>query len=160
MRTNKTILIIGACGSGKTWVMKQIINQKKLKLNAKFGMIRFKTDKELAVLGNYDGQTFEGSDRLSMAVARDFGKFKKLADKNNFLIICEGDRFTNKTFIETFNPYIIKIKDNGEKGRKLRGSNQTERHLKSIATRVSNITHTKEVEDSSEALKTVLELIS
>jgi len=159
MSTNKAILIIGACGSGKTWVMKQIISKKQLKLNAKFGMIRFKTDKELCVLGNYDGQTFEGSDRLSMAVARDFGKFKKLVDKNNFLIICEGDRFTNRTFIETFNPYIIKIKDNGEQGRKLRGSNQTERHIRAIQTRVNNITHTKEVEDSSEALKTVLNLI-
>ena len=76
MSTNKAILIIGACGSGKTWVMKQIIAKKQLKLNAKFGMIRFKTDKELCVLGNYDGQTFEGSDRLSMAEARDFEKYK------------------------------------------------------------------------------------
>tara|TARA_R110001592_G_scaffold63631_3_gene195165 strand:+ start:3557 stop:4039 length:483 start_codon:yes stop_codon:yes gene_type:complete len=160
MSINKTILIIGACGSGKTWVMKQIITQKELTLNAKFGMIRFKTDKELAVLGKYDGQTFEGSDRLSMAVARDFEKFKKLADKNNLFIICEGDRFTNRTFIKTFNPYIIKIKDNGEQGRKLRGSNQTERHIRAIQTRVNNITHTVEVENSSEALKRVLELIS
>ena len=109
MNTNKAILIIGGCGSGKTWLMKQIINEKKLKLSAKFGMIRFKTDKQLAILGKYNGQTFEGSDRLSMAVSRDFEKFKKLVDKNNLFIICEGDRFTNRKFIKIFNPYILKL---------------------------------------------------
>lgn len=159
MNTNRTILIIGACGSGKTWVMKQIIKQMDLQLSAKFGMFQFKTNKKLCVLGKYDGQMFEGSDRLSMAIARDFEPFKKIVDKNNFTIIAEGDRFTNKKFIEVFKPYVIKIKDSGEKGRKLRGSNQTERHVRSIQTRVDNTKCNIEVENSLEALKTVLNLI-
>jgi len=158
MSTNKSILIIGGCGSGKTWVMKQVIKQKELNLNAKFGMVIFKTNNKLAVLGKYNGETFEGSDRLSMAVSRDFKNFKKVADKNNLFVICEGDRFTNRKFIEIFNPYIIKIKDNGEQGRKLRNSNQTERHIRAIQTRVNNIKHNKEVENSLEALEIVLKL--
>ena len=89
MSTNKSILIIGGCGCGKTWVMKQVIKQKELNLNAKFGMVIFKTNNKLAVLGKYNGETFEGSDRLSMAVSRDFENFKKVADKNNLFVICE-----------------------------------------------------------------------
>lgn len=155
----KSILLIGACGSGKTWVMKQIIEQLDLRVNARAGMIRFKTDDNICVLGKYTGEMFEGSDKLSMAIARDFEPFKKISDKNNFTIIAEGDRFTNKKFIEVFNPYVIKIKDSGEKGRKLRGSNQTERHVRSIQTRVDNTKCNIEVENSLEALKTVLNLI-
>lgn len=159
MSTNKTILLIGACGSGKTWVMKRIIEQMDLQHNAKFGMFRFKTNKQLCVLGKYTGQTFEGSDKLSMAIARDFVPFKKIVDKNNFTIIAEGDRFTNQKFIDVFKPYVIKIKDTGEKGRKLRESKQTERHIRAIQTRVNNTKYTIEVENSLEALKTILNLI-
>lgn len=159
MSTNKTILLIGACGSGKTWVMKQIIEQLDLRVNARAGMIRFKTDDNICVLGKYTGEMFEGSDKLSMAVARDFGMFKKIADKNNFTIIAEGDRFTNSKFVEIFKPYVIKITDTGEKGRKLRKSNQSDRHVRAIQTRVNNMKHNIEVENSSEALKTILNAI-
>ena len=161
MNINKTILLIGACGSGKTWVMKSITKNKNLNISGKCGMIYFKTNKkeDVCVLGKYDGSIFEGSDKLSMAVARDFELFKKLSDVKKWKVICEGDRFTNKKFIDVFKPYVIKIKDSGEKGRKLRKSTQTERHIKSIQTRVNNTKYNIEVENSLEALKTLLNLI-
>lgn len=152
---NKTILLIGACGSGKTWVMKSLIDEYSLNLSAKYNLIRFRTNKKIAVLGKYDGTTFEGSDKLSMGVAVDFEKFSKMAEQKNLIVIAEGDRFTNSRFISHFKPVIIRIKDDGKEGRKKRNSSQTERHIKAIETRVKNIKPKFEVKNSSEALKII-----
>ena len=146
------VLIIGGCGSGKTWVMKQIIKSKKLNQKAKVGMVKFLTDGQLAVLGSYDGTMFEGSDRLSMAVMSDCEKFERVRQAKDLFVVCEGDRFTNQRFIATCKPYIIRIMDDGAKGRRLRKSNQSERQIQSIKTRVMNIDAHKEVEDSQQAL--------
>lgn len=159
MRKSKEhILLIGGCGSGKTWTMKQLIKFREVNTKAKFNLIRFVLNQSLCVLGKYVGETFDGSDKLSMAVSKDFKDFFKLTEKNNWQVICEGDRFTNKNFIETFKPLIIKITDDGKKGRIKRGSKQTEQHLKRIETRVKNISANVEVKNSSEALKLILKL--
>jgi len=155
-----TILLIGYCGSGKTWVMKNLIKHHDLNLKAKTKLIHFRTNKKICVLGNYDGSVFEGGDKLSMAVSLDFQNFKKIKDKENFIVICEGDRFMNQNFIKTFNPFIIKIQDNGEMGRKARGSNQTQRHLTSIQTRVNNIKENRIVKNSNEALSLINQIIN
>lgn len=156
MSINKCVLLIGACGSGKTWVMEQLIGSRPTR-SKKFGLFRFRHDieKNVLYLGVYDQSTFQGSDRLSMAVMKDSQKFKQICDKENFSIIAEGDRFTNQTFINTFKPVIVKIKDTGEVGRLKRGSNQTERQIKSIVTRVKNIPAHYEVENSTEALEII-----
>jgi hypothetical protein len=154
-----TVLLVGACGSGKTWVMNQLIIEYNLNLKAKTKLIHFRTNKKICVLGSYDGSTFEGSDKLSMAVSLDFDNFKKICDKEKFIIVAEGDRFTNKKFINIFSPYIIKIQDKGEKGRYVRGSKQTERHINSIQTRVNNIKENKLVMDSNEALSLIKQII-
>ena len=154
-----TILLIGCCGSGKTWVMRQVIKHFKLDKKAKAGLIRFQTDGKLSVLGKYDGGLFEGSDRLSMAVMKDCAMFEKVRAKNEMIVVCEGDRFTNKTFIETCKPYIIKLLDDGSAGRIARKSNQSERHIKSIRTRVENIKANRTVKDSSEAFEVIREMI-
>lgn len=156
-----TILIIGACGAGKTWVVKQLIEKFKVKGKAGFGLVRFNLNQErnLAILGQYTGEMFEGSDKLSMAVAKDFEGFRKVQIKNNLFVIAEGDRFTNQRFIDTFQPYIVKITDDGAKGRKARGSNQSEMHLKRIQTRVNNIMEHFSAHDSSSALTHISERI-
>lgn len=160
MNLNKTVLLIGNCGAGKTWVMSEIIEHKELTIKGKFGLFKFRTNKEnsICVLGKYDGSTFQGSDKLSMAIAKDFERFKKFSDKKNWLILAEGDRFMNKRFISVFNPYIIKINDDGKRGRKIRQSKQTDRHLKAISTRVKNITPSIELENSEEALSFIVKL--
>ena len=66
----------------------------------------------------------------------------------------------NKNFIKTFRPFIIKIEDNGEIGRKARGSNQTERHLLAIQTRVNNIKENKMVKNSNEAFSLINKMIN
>jgi len=155
-----TILLIGSCGSGKTWVMKELLKLLNTK-KAKIGLNVFRIDeqKKIIVLGIYDDSLFEGSDKLSMAVMKDSDKLKSIQDKNKFIILSEGDRFTNATFINKFNPYIIKISNNGEFGRKLRNSNQSERHIKSIDTRIKNIKENIIVKNSDEAFNVIKKLI-
>jgi len=155
----KTVLLIGGCGSGKTWVMQELIKTLKLTVRASFGMVSYIRDSKIMVLGKYDGSTFQGSDRLSMAVMRDVPEFVEEFKAYKFCV-CEGDRFTNKPFIEATKPYIIKITDDGSAGRKKRGSSQTERQIQSIATRIANIDADVEVKDSSAALKIICKLVA
>jgi tRNA A37 threonylcarbamoyladenosine biosynthesis protein TsaE len=145
-----TILLIGMCGSGKTWVMQELIKNYNLSKRKKLGMIYYHTDDSIMVLGKYDGSMYQGSDKLSMAVISDLEQFLNYATDK--IIIAEGDRFTNSKFINKANPIIIKIIDNGEAGRKKRNSTQSERHLKSIQTRVNNIEADHYVETSNDAL--------
>lgn len=135
----KVYLIIGDCGSGKTWVLKQLIEKLKLNTLGKIGMFYFHRNDKIVCLGKYDGNTFEGSDKLSMAVMRDIEDFKKYV--KNKVVICEGDRFMNNTFVSGMAPNIsiLHITDDGKVGRKKRKSSQTERQLKTIHTRVTNI---------------------
>ena len=154
------LLIMGQCGSGKTWVMKQLIKKLSIDSLGKAGMVLYHRNEKVAILGKYDGTTFEGSDRLSMAVMKDIPlAIKTLTGKVKW-VVAEGDRFTNKNFIPHAK-YIIHIKDDGSKGRAIRGSSQTERQLKSIATRVSNLSTlaTHSVPNSSKALTTILSII-
>lgn len=160
MKRNKTILLIGACGSGKTWVMRELLkifNTKK----GKIGLNVFRIDeiKNVLILGVYDGTTFEGSDKLSMGVMADVDKLKAIQDKHNITMLAEGDRFTNSTFITKFNPFIIKITDNGVSGRLKRNSTQSERHIKSINTRVENIKENMKVNNSAEALDVIKNIL-
>ena len=156
----KTILLVGNCGSGKTWVMLELLKNLQPK-RAKIKQCYFSIDeyKKIAVLGVYDNSMFQGSDRLSMSVSQDFQSLRKSQIQNEFIIIAEGQRFSTKNFIEMFNPLIIKIKDTGEAGRAKRKSSQTERHLKSISTLVKNIKENYLVEDSNQALYLINKII-
>ena len=155
----KTILIIGGCGTGKTWLMKELIKSEKAKPQ-KMGLISWNKFRNTLVLGKYTGKTFDGGDALSMAVAKDFPKLRKYQETMKINIIAEGDRFTNSTFIGIFNPYIIKIDNDGSWGRNNRKSSQTEQHIKRIQSRVNNTKYNIAVKDSAEALKTVKKLIN
>jgi hypothetical protein len=137
----RVFLLIGACGSGKTWVMEQLIKEFKLNTPGKVGMFYFHRNEKIMCLGKYDGSKFQGSDKLSMAIMRDTPEFKKHITKNDYVVVCEGDRFMNDTFIKAMktNITIIGITDDGSKGRKKRKSTQTERQIKSIQTRVSKL---------------------
>lgn len=153
------ILLVGACGAGKTWVMQQLISKLNLNITGKVGMVLFHRNEKYAVLGKYDGSVFQGSDKLSMAVMRDLPDFLDYTKSKKLNVICEGDRFMNSTFIETAKPVTIKITSDGSTGRKKRGSSQTERQLKSVATRVSKVKADYEVDNSDQALKKILALL-
>lgn len=154
-----SILIIGCCGTGKTWVMKRIIKAYKLNAKGCVGLFKFRTNGKMLALGVYDDSTFEGGDKLSMGIMRDCAKFERARDKRGMLAICEGDRFTNKTFIETCKPYIVKIQGDGKEGRIKRNSKQSERHLTAIKTRVNNIDADVIAQDSQEAFDLIESII-
>jgi hypothetical protein len=150
-------LIIGNCGVGKTWCMKELIAEFKPYESKQIGLYRWIEHPKVSFLGVWDGSMFEGSDRLSMAVMADNWLVK---DKfSSEVVIADGDRFTNSKFIESFDPIIVRIKGDGVSGRAKRGSNQTSRHLQAIATRVRNITPHFEVEDSADAFNFLMERI-
>lgn len=151
------VLLIGSPGSGKTWVMKTIIKQRKCQRRQKKGLFYWHSNDSMLVLGKYDGSMYEGSDRLSMAIMKDIDSFLTFASDKN--VICEGDRFMNNTYISKVRPIIVKITDDGAKGRAKRKSNQTDRHIKAIQTRVSNIKAHYHVKDSEEALKVINNII-
>ena len=150
------ILLTGRPGTGKTWVMKQIIKNYECTEEGKIGLIDYLTNGKVLVTGKYEGHTFDGGDRLSMAA------ISSVHDLNNgtksMVRLFDGDRFTNKTFLK-YEPIVINIAGTGEVGRKLRGSNQTEARLKSMATRYDNYAYHFRVDSSDAALQLVSKLI-
>lgn len=158
---SKYILITGVCGTGKTWVMKQLIDDYALNSSTQNTLYHWRqndeafnlglVDSKIAVLGKYDGSMFEGSDRFAMNIMAKNAEVKPVLDTYDF-IIAEGDRFTNQTFIKDFQPIIVRVAGDGAEGRAKRGSEQSERHIKSITTRVSNIEPDFIVKDSAECL--------
>jgi len=166
------ILIIGNCGVGKTYVMQQIIEHFTCNQNKNVDQLHYVTNQTqelyknlhnkpstnvINIAGKYDGSTFQGSDRLSMSVMTSVPAF---LNKTQGINIFEGDRFTNSKFITLARPFIIKILGNGKAGRLLRGSNQTERQIKSISTRVSNITADAELDNSTVTETLLLDILS
>lgn len=153
-----TYLLIGACGSGKTWVANQLIKAFNLTRAEQAGLYHWVTNGEIVLLGRYDGTVFEGGDRLSMAV---MSENKKVVPQLLYkTVIAEGDRFTNSTFLQDFNPIVLRIRDRGHEGRAARGTEQSERHIKAIRTRVQNMPADFIVQDSDEALRVLTEQLS
>lgn len=151
------ILIVGECGVGKTWVMTQLLAETK---GYKLGKINFHQSASAIVVGKYDGSVFQGSDKLSMTAITDYSKISNRALKYNIPAVWEGDRFTNSTFIEGAKPIIVRIAGDGSGGRMKRGSQQSERQIKAIRTRVSKLEPTHEVENSTECLALINNIIN
>ena len=146
----KAILVIGNCGVGKTYVMQKVIQKVRANDTVKLGLVNMHKNDRVAVLGKYIGDIFDGSDKLSMSVSTDFIRLKKWAKDNEMTLVCEGDRFTNKNFIDLFQPEIVLIEGSGEEGRIKRKSTQTKRQIQTIETRVKNIQHHKSFKNSED----------
>ena len=151
------ILIIGNCGVGKTYVMTELLSHFKCDQPKQVEQVYYNTNNSINIIGKYDGSTFQGSDRLSMSVMSSVDKYLATVKGVN---IFEGDRFTNGKFIAKAKPYIIKILGNGKQGRENRGSQQTERQIKSISTRVNNIEANAEVDNSEIVLVALKNILS
>jgi hypothetical protein len=159
------VLLIGVQGTGKTWVMKSIIERFKCERRQKIRSLYFhisdlgERQKEIVVAGIYNNTTFEGTDRLSLGVMQDYPAF--LAYTQPYFVLLEGDRFTNFTVLDKHKrPYVIKIDNDGAEGRAKRGTKQSETALKRIKTRIDNITPDISVKDSTEALELITKLIN
>jgi len=105
----------------------------------------------LYILGKYanDGNVFQGTDRLSMAVQPDAEKFfSDLWENGNVNVIFEGDRLFNAklldklahTFPTTFKILILRVKDSTLDQRHIdRKDDQDDKFKNSRKTKISNI---------------------
>jgi len=148
LEMRKIIAVGGQPGTGKTTLFREFIDNyewrkcepKKL-LNALYC-----EDIDTYILGKYeDGETFAGTDRLSMAVQPVAQEFVKETKSN---ILFEGDRIFNQSFLEyvmalpavDLQVVYLKVPDDMLKQRYAdRGSDQSEIFLKGRATKYNNI---------------------
>lgn len=140
----KVIYLIGVPGTGKSTVMKEY-----MKLHG-----HWETDRPIdlldthvsgwrRVLGKYEeGETFSGTDRLSMAVAPKAIEWIKT--KPDEVIVGEGDRLNNAGFFEACGDDItiihLTVSDaERERRYKERGSDQSEKFIQTTRTKCENI---------------------
>jgi hypothetical protein len=110
-----------------------------------FGKVRGLTNADMSVIfvGVYDGSTWEGCDKLSMAVQPEFEQMlTRLADKNCTLYF-EGDRLFNPSLLERFpgikGVVICAEQDSLDARHRKRGDNQPAQFLKAKRTKLARI---------------------
>lgn len=140
--TGKTTLMFKLISLADDW---QVVKPEKL-LDAMYSK-----KLNLYILGKYvnDGNVFQGTDRLSMAVQPDADKFfSKLAKESNANVIFEGDRLFNgkmldnlsELFPNDFKILILTVKDSTLDQRHIdRKDNQDEKFKNSRKTKIANI---------------------
>jgi GTPase SAR1 family protein len=140
----KVVYLIGLPGCGKSTVMKEFMSNFSDWKQERVGDL---TDSHVSgkvrVLGKYEeGETFSGTDRLSMAVSPDAIKF--IESKPDEFILGEGDRLNNKGFFNACGDDLTIIHltvSDSERNRRYeeRGSNQPEKFIQTVRTKVNNI---------------------
>jgi adenylate kinase len=148
----KCVAIGGQPATGKTTLVKDII-KKFTYQNFQYGLLRghFIKEKNLVIMGIYNEEVFCGTDKLSMAVNKDFLKYIKINKRN---ILFEGDRLfslNNIKYIKQIYDTKIIILENDEKTlnhrHKERKDSQSDKFLKGRKTKINNISnHFKEIE--------------
>ena len=142
------IAIGGVPASGKSTLMKKVINEYKPLKTFKYGLIRGLYDKEknLYFIGIYDDSVFCGTDKLSMAVQPHFFKLiDKLPDAR---FVFEGDRLFNQSLFDKYDCEIVVLNANEEtieQRHKQRSDNQTDRFKRAKQTKINNILNKNEV---------------
>jgi ABC-type dipeptide/oligopeptide/nickel transport system ATPase component len=146
----KIIAIGGEPGAGKSTLMKKVLEildkNVLLKCYDSFKLVPYIQCGSVYILGKYDeGETFSGTDRMSMAVQPEAVKF--LASlPNDSVVLFEGDRLFTASFLEhcvenydTDILYLETDKSIREDRYKERGSNQNETWLRGRESKIANI---------------------
>jgi shikimate kinase len=139
----KLIYLIGLPGCGKSTVMKEFMSQyDNWKSERVIDLLDTHVSGNIRVLGKYEeGETFSGTDRLSMAVSPK--AIEWVSTKPNEVIFGEGDRLNNKGFFNACDDLTIlhlTVSDEERQRRyEERGSNQPEKFIQTVRTKVSNI---------------------
>lgn len=147
----KCVAIGGIPATGKTTLMKNIINILQPKKKFKYGLLRGYVEKNISILGVYKpNDVFGGTDKLSMAVQKDYQKY---IDKIMMNTIFEGDRlFTKNNLLDVCDKYETKIiilendKQTLQERHIQRGDNQSEKFKKGRETKIRNIELVQELQ--------------
>lgn len=144
---NKIIALGGVPGSGKTTLMKRLIEQFDFEPHySDVQLVPYLRDDNLFLLGKYeDGEVFGGTDKMSMAVQPHALNFINSLDAA--IIIYEGDRLFGTSFLEELMAaghevkiFILDVDKNLLADRyAARGSNQNETWLAGRHSKVNNI---------------------
>lgn len=148
LKTRKIIAVGGVPGTGKTTLFRKYMEDKEWveTAPAKLVTAMYNQERDLYILGKYDeGETFAGTDRLSMAVQP---PLQEWIASHNCNILFEGDRVFNQSFLEFCMSlpntelqvvYLKAPKTMLEQRYKDRGSDQSEQFLRGRETKYSNI---------------------
>lgn len=142
----KTVIgIIGAPGTGKTTLMKQWMERWDWEYH-RTGQLDHYVSGDLVVLGVYpEGETFGGTDKLSMSIAPQVVEF--LDNNQDKIILFEGDRLNSKKFFQEvldkgWNLRIVALdvpKEERERRYEERGSEQDPTWLQGRISKVENV---------------------
>jgi broad-specificity NMP kinase len=147
-KVRKIIAVGGVPGTGKTTLFREFMKDYEWQdVNpADLVYASYNQENDLYLLGKYqEGETFAGTDRLSMAVQP---KLQEWIQHHNCNIIFEGDRVFNQSFLEFCMNlpdtelvviYLKTPQDILEQRYKDRGSDQSEKFLRGRETKYSNI---------------------
>lgn len=148
MKTRKLIAVGGQPGTGKTTLFRKFMEDKEWidVAPAKLVNASYNLERDLYILGKYEeGETFAGTDRLSMAVQP---PLQEWIASHNCNILFEGDRIFNQSFLEFAMGlpntdlqvvYLKAPKPVLEQRYKDRGSDQSEQFLRGRETKYSNL---------------------
>lgn len=148
MKTRKIIAVGGQPGTGKTTLFRKYMEDKTwIQCEpAKLVSAMYNQELDLYILGKYEeGETFAGTDRLSMAVQPNLMEW---IASHNCNVLFEGDRVFNQSFLEycmglpNTDLQVVYLKAPSEvlKQRyKDRGSDQSEQFLRGRETKYSNL---------------------
>jgi broad-specificity NMP kinase len=147
-KERKIVAVGGSPGTGKTTLFRKYMEDKQWigVEPAKLVSTMYNTERDLYILGKYEeGETFAGTDRLSMAVQP---PLQEWIASHNCNILFEGDRVFNQSFLEfcmglpntKLEVVFLKApKDILEQRYKDRGSDQSEQFLRGRETKYSNL---------------------
>lgn len=139
----KVIYMIGLPGCGKSTVMKKFMEQCEWSTERPVDLLDSHVSGNIRVLGKYEeGETFSGTDRLSMAVSPKAVEF--VESQPDEIILGEGDRLNNKGFLKACGDNLtilhLTVSDEERQRRyKERGSDQSEKFIQTVRTKVGNI---------------------
>jgi len=144
----KTIYLGGVPASGKSTLFKRIRDVLFADAEAfAHGLCRGVARGPYRMLGVFDGSTFEGTDRLSMAVIGDALDYVAALEREGArrVVFVEGDRLFNKRFIRETHAeaYVIDaaqpVLDARRSARAAGGDGQSATFLKAKRTKVENL---------------------
>ncbi len=143
----KVIAIGGEPGAGKSTLMKEILKRRDcMECYDKVKLVPFIQTGNVYILGKYEeGETFSGTDRMSMAVQPEAIKFLTTLP-DNAIVLYEGDRLFTASFLEhCLDNYDLEIlyletdKNIRKERYAERGSNQDETWLRGRESKINNI---------------------